>query len=639
MRAGIPRALAMAASALAAIAFIVILSSLFTTDRLTLWVPVVIAGLAVLAAVRPDLGLLLVAALTPVAAYAGRRWNPEIAWAEVLVVAFAAGWFARRLIPRGAAPVLPAPLRHPVLVFGSVVFASAIVLLSVDNLRLGRAELVDALWQFFAREFFAPGSFLYLHAAALLVEGLVLFSAAARFASADRRFALRAALALSAGAAVAAAVNLGEVIASARRFDHAWTRLVQTLMTTRINVHYGDVNAAGSQFAMLLFVAAAVALGRRRLARVWFAAAAFVALGLWMSGSRTAMFASPVALAIVIIAGAQARAARTTRLVFLAGGLLLAGIALVVLVYAPPRGSQIASAVAVDVRVEMARTAAHMVADRPAFGVGLGQFSQRSGDFSSPELLRVFPAAVHENAHNNFLQMLAETGLLGFAAFIWLLAASIFAGGALAIHQPSDMLAWGCFAGIVAFLITCLGGHPLLTREVAYAFWILLGMMAGRAWPPSAISGSKGGASMWSSRIAVAAAACLMLSVPMRAASEAASANFEHVGIGLSAAWETAPDGTRYRSGTTAASVFVPGEKGFRFKVRSLTTTTERLELRLGGRVVDVVLLAPNHWNDVSMPPRTDRAEARFIRLDMRVLGDDGRDVTIWVTKVQELGG
>ena len=65
---------------------------------------------------------------------------------------------------------------------------------------------------------------------------------------------------------------------------------------------------------------------------------------------------------------------------------------------------------AAAVRWELAQTSLRMTASRPSFGVGIGSFYCAVRRIRSPELLRIFPPAIHENAHNNFLQILAELG-------------------------------------------------------------------------------------------------------------------------------------------------------------------------------------------------------------------------------------
>src|SRR6185295_9454292 len=114
--------------------------------------------------------------------------------------------------------------------------------------------------------------------------------------------------------------------------------------------------------------------------------------------------------------------------------------------------------------------AGRMIAAHPAHGVGIGQFPRRAAEFVSPALLRVFPPAAHENAHNNFLQIAAELGLVGVAAFALLLAVALRNA---ALGAAGDPLRAGVYTALVAFLITCIGGHPLLIREPGYAFWLL----------------------------------------------------------------------------------------------------------------------------------------------------------------------
>ena len=368
---------------------------------------------------------------------------------------------------------------------------------------------------------------------------------------------------------------------------------------------------------------------------MWGIATAFIGLGLWMSGSRTALFACAVALAIVAVAAARKQMSTRARLVTNLVCVLMV-LAAIAVVYAPTRGNQKASSIAARVRVEMARTTLRMVAEAPLFGIGLGEFYQRSGEFSSPELLAVFPPAHHENAHNNFLQILAETGLTGLGAFLWLLAAALYLAARPLSTIPRDAFAWGSLAGLFAFLLTCFGGHPLLTREAGYAFWLVLGLAAGYASLTTSRETIASAFPTWPGRAALVVIACLAISIPIRAASARAHADLEHLGIGLSQHWETAEDGVRFRSAVNSASLFVPAGTGFRFKIRS--ETPERLELKLGGRLADVVPLVPNRWTDVAIPARSERADSRFTRLDLQILGAEQRPVTIWISKVEPLG-
>jgi O-antigen ligase len=628
-----------AGRAVTAACLTIILAGLFYDNALPRLVPIGLMAFAAVTMWRPEIALLLVAALTPIATSIGRSWDAQVAWAETIVVSFAAGWFWRGFLVRQPVPQLPLGLRRPVILFALVIAAAVFVQASVEQVRFGTVELSSILWRLVSRDYFVSGSDQYLHAASFLLEGLLLLSAAAHLVAQDSRFLRHLGMALAAAGALAAAMNLNALVTSAWRSDHFWGLLAQHVRTTRINVHYGDVNAAGSHFVMLAFVAAALGLAGRGLARSWFAATALLLLGVWLSGSRAALFAGPLALAIAVVGSAQARADRRTRILVGIAGAGLVAAAIGLLTYAPMRGNQKSSSVAAEVRVEMARTSMRMLATNPAFGIGPGQFYQRSGEFSSPELLQVFPRAAHENAHNNFLQVLAEMGIAGFAVFAWLLAAGARGGWRHLQKHRADIIAWGALGGVMAFLLTWLAGHPLLTREPAYAFWLLLGAVAGAgAESPRVESVDRTAATRRGNVVLAVAAVLLLISVPFRASSAQAQADLDHLGIGLSPHWETSDDGVRYRSAAGGASLFVPGDSGFRFKVRTISKLPEHLELRLAGRLADVVTVEPNQWTEVAMPARSDRPDARFLKMDLRAVDPRAEPVTIWVSKVEAVG-
>lgn len=96
----------------------------------------------------------------------------------------------------------------------------------------------------------------------------------------------------------------------------------------------------------------------------------------------------------------------------------------------------------------------------PVAGVGLGRF---------PRQLRTELAFPHtiDNAHNLPLQLLAETGAVGFlTALAALVAAASALRAALKGHGPDARLAWGLSLGCLAFLLTLSTGHPLLLPSV-----------------------------------------------------------------------------------------------------------------------------------------------------------------------------
>jgi len=128
----------------------------------------------------------------------------------------------------------------------------------------------------------------------------------------------------------------------------------------------------------------------------------------------------------------------------------------------------------------MAKVALAIAVRHPVLGVGLGNFQTASVAFIPPDVVAYFPpAAVGENAHNNFLQVLAELGVPGLAAFIWLLASPLRAGwrAVRSGHGAPELV--GLAAGIGAFLLTCLTGHPLLSGPVTVVFFLCLGLLSG----------------------------------------------------------------------------------------------------------------------------------------------------------------
>ncbi|MBI2876290.1 MAG: tetratricopeptide repeat protein [Candidatus Tectomicrobia bacterium] len=139
-------------------------------------------------------------------------------------------------------------------------------------------------------------------------------------------------------------------------------------------------------------------------------------------------------------------------------------------------------------------SAVRIAADFPLSGSGWGTFGLLYPQYK--------PAMANETqyVHNSYLQLAAELGLPGLAAFLW--AALLFLRrGWRAISPPAtreaQLMAWGLLAGGTAFLLHSLVDYGLSTPQVALSWWTIFGLMvapedpAGHR-PPTAPRGAIG---------------------------------------------------------------------------------------------------------------------------------------------------
>jgi hypothetical protein len=616
-------------AAAAALLFLVLLASILQVDQIPAFVSIALIGLCALSIFRPDAALYVVACGVPIAAWLGRHVNGSVSWPETLAVAFCAGYCARgsrqRTRERDS-------LDAPILLAAALVAASLAVQFFIDAWRFGggpiRADLSELLT---SRYFVSAASFDPVDAAMRLLESLVLLRAAASASREDARTGPRLIAWIVCGASAAALLNLLRLWVSADRVEAAVAEFVRILMTERVNVHYGDVNAAGSYFVMTFLAAIGLALRPRGLP--WLIAALLVGSSVWITGSRTAVMAG--LLAMTVPAGAivwRLGPSSVRRTTLAAAGLTFALLSAVAAYSIPERGNQQSVSSAAHVRWELARTSFRMTAVSPSFGVGIGRFYSRSGEFSSPELLRAFPPAIHENAHNNFLQILAELGIVGLIVLVWLLLAAARLCVQLLRADERDPLRWAAVTGLFAFVLSWLGGHPLLIDEPAFTFWLLLGAVSG--WGSAAGGAHPAGRSSW---IAGSLAIVVLLSVPVRVDRQRADFNLEHRGVGLSA-WQDAIDGVRYRLAGPKSSVFVPSDaQVVVVPLRAVKSAPEiRLELLFDGRPADVVDISSERWHILRLRLPQDRNAPRFRRLDLRVTGTSSAETEmVMVGKVE----
>lgn len=284
-----------------------------------------------------------------------------------------------------------------------------------------------------------------------------------------------------------------------------WTR-GEGILYPRIESVFDDANSYGSYLVLTLFIAWGEFLVEKEL---WARAMAVLTLlfTVWMiplAGSRIAIIAAAAGVGIAWTTLARSRRARWIR------GYFLVALVSVMLVFPLLGGRKVIEQMlpdnsepaswrvnrivqAMDARLVVKAwqefhqalwvAGLRMVVDKPAFGHGPGVFYAELGDYYGPGNAPALrgpgaPARLppHENAHNYFIQVAAETGLLGLAGFLWCVGTVMVSGFTRAL-SGAGLRTWLLTIGVGSYLLTALAQHPLALSEQALLFWGYLGIL------------------------------------------------------------------------------------------------------------------------------------------------------------------
>ena len=128
-------------------------------------------------------------------------------------------------------------------------------------------------------------------------------------------------------------------------------------------------------------------------------------------------------------------------------------------------------------RVAIVKDSPAMLRERPVLGWGLGTFQ-----YVYPQFRSFYTNRVIEHAHNDYLEFLLETGVLGFAGVLWFVVALLRSGWRKLPQWKTDLtgaVKIGAMAGCVAILVHSLVDFNLQITANAALFYVLAAMVAG----------------------------------------------------------------------------------------------------------------------------------------------------------------
>ncbi|MGE5507723.1 MAG: O-antigen ligase family protein [Chitinophagales bacterium] len=281
------------------------------------------------------------------------------------------------------------------------------------------------------------------------------------------------------------ALLMGGYVFAAQGSDPVWIRrrFVPTLMVAS-SISYafaigralitdsrraGTLGSGANGYGTLIILCSGVALGyllsrderRRWPALVAYVAVASVALAFTLS--RGAWLGFFTMLVVLALWNPQFR-----RWLWL--GLLPLAVAFTAIPRLAPRLLSIFTAEAYLSRVYIWRSAWRMIQDHPLTGVGAGVFMHVYGAYVQPGASEQSVAY----AHNLFLQVWAEFGLIGFVIFLAILGRVLYMSFRLA--RTGDSLYQGIFAAFLGVLVHQQVDIPIWGIEVGGAFWLLVGL-------------------------------------------------------------------------------------------------------------------------------------------------------------------
>jgi hypothetical protein len=142
-----------------------------------------------------------------------------------------------------------------------------------------------------------------------------------------------------------------------------------------------------------------------------------------------------------------------------------------------------------------------MIWQQPIFGLGIGTYPAEhsrfvKGALSKDAVQRLGPTLA-EQAHNEYLQIAAEMGLVGLALHVWMLGA-FFVFGLKALREREQgyrkLVLMGAIAAMAGQAVDALSNPAWRFADVSLMFWLTMGLGMASARFPRRSTGEEEGA-------------------------------------------------------------------------------------------------------------------------------------------------
>lgn len=263
-------------------------------------------------------------------------------------------------------------------------------------------------------------------------------------------------------------------------------------------------------------------------------------------------------------------------------------------------------------RLAVWQTTAAMVRDAPLTGVGLGMSVNEFERYRSALDMETLPTDARLSAHNTFLLVAADLGLLGLLAFGFMLAAVVHGIRAPGNVPAGDRRSWptlGLAAGLGGLLVTMLTGDRILLPE---------DITIGATCASLACVGSLTLSRRWR-WCATLLAVVVLASWPLRVMTRTPDADIVPSPRGLYGP-QIGDGGETFRWSSAYAVIYLPSDiRSVTLPVHNMTPNTETVRIYLNGRLADERILPHGPRTDLTYQVPPHLRNGRWLRLTLEV--------------------